>query len=141
MTLARAFIVGRLARDPSTKYLANEMVVTQFAVAVDGRKKDDAPSFFDVTCFGKTAEIVQKYWTKGKPIILDGELRQEKWAAPDGSNRSKVVVVADRVQFVPRDSTSGEGRPATASTNYSAEPAAPVDAGPGGDSLDSEPPF
>ena len=137
MTIARATIMGRLTRDPETKFLANDMQVTSFTVAVDARKKDDPASFFDVVAFGKTAEIVAKYWTKGKPILVDGELRQERWEdkATD-AKRSAIKVVADRVSFVPRDSSEGRAPGGDEGQDAPRSAAAPVATG-----SDDEPPF
>jgi len=80
------------------------MAVCDIGVAVDGRKKDDPPNFFDCTAFGKTAEIIGQYFTKGKPICIQGSLRQERWEK-DGKKHSKVKVVIDSFSFVPGDSS------------------------------------
>jgi single-strand DNA-binding protein len=138
MTIARATILGRLTRDPETKFLANDTQVTSFTVAVDARKKDDPASFFDVTAFGKTAEIIAKYWTKGKPIVVDGEMRQERWEdKATGAKRSAIKVVADRVSFVPRDSSQSSDGPAPDSTGGFA----PLSAVAPATGSDEEPPF
>ena len=54
-------------------------------------------SFFDVTCWSSLAENVAESVTKGARVIVHGRLDQQTWDAPDGSSRSKVVIVADEV--------------------------------------------
>lgn len=95
-------IIGRLTRDPETKYTAQELCICNISIAVDGRKKDDESSFIDVTLFGKTAEVVGQHFSKGKPIAVQGSLKQERWEDKEsGAKRSKIVVLADTFSFLP----------------------------------------
>ena len=94
-------IIGRLTRDPEQKYTPSGAAVTKFSIAVDtGFGDRKATSFFDVTAWQKTAEFVDKYFKKGAKIAITGRLNQESWTdSKSGDKRSKVVIVAERVDF------------------------------------------
>lgn len=98
------FIVGRLTRDMELKYTSGGMAIGKFSLAVNRKKKSgeqwvDEASFFDVTCFGKTAENLNQYMTKGKQVGVDGSLHQDRWEK-DGQNMSRVVINADNIQLL-----------------------------------------
>ena len=97
-------IIGRLTRDMETRYTAGGMAIGKFSLAVNRKKKSgeqwvDEASFFDVTCFGKTAENLAQYMTKGKQVGVDGSLHQDRWEK-DGQNMSRVVINADSIQLL-----------------------------------------
>ena len=97
-------LLGRLTRDAEVQYTSTGMAIAKFAVAVNRSVKDgdtwkDEASFFDCTMFGKRAEVVAQYLTKGKQIGVSGSLKQDRWEK-DGQNRSKVVVIVDDVQLL-----------------------------------------
>ena len=100
--------VCRLATDVELKYLSDGTAVANFSVAKGGKKKDSV-SFFDVVAWGKTAENCSQYIGKGTQIAIDGELDQDRWQNQEGQNRSKVKIIAQRVQFLskPGQSTTG----------------------------------
>ena len=83
-------IKGRLVRDPSTKTTPNGVTVCNITVAVDrayssgGEKQTD---FFDCVFWRQGAEFVSKYFTKGKEIIVHGEMQSRKWTDKEGNNR------------------------------------------------------
>jgi single-strand DNA-binding protein len=94
-------LIGRLTRDPETKFTQAGKPVSKFSIAVDtGFGDRKATSFFDVTAWQKTAEFVDKYFKKGAKIAITGRLNQETWTdQKSGDKRSKVVIVAERVDF------------------------------------------
>ena len=94
-------VVGRLTRDAELKYTPNGTAVLDLSVAVNRSVKRgdswvDEASFFDVTLFGKLAEGVAQYCTKGQQIGIQGSLRQERWEK-DGATHTKVKIIADTV--------------------------------------------
>jgi single-strand DNA-binding protein len=104
-------ITGNLTRDPES--IADGKVAS-FGLAVNGREKkgdtwEDRADFFDVTCFGKTAENVLKYLNKGSAVAIDGRLRQDRWTTDSGDNRSKVKVIAQTVQFLGSKDSKDDG--------------------------------
>nr|WP_321298387.1 single-stranded DNA-binding protein [uncultured Sphaerochaeta sp.] len=88
-------ITGRLTSDSEIKY-AGQTPILKFSVAV-GRydKGQTTSSFFDVVQFSRNAESLVGKLTKGKPVVVRGEMRQEFWNANDGSKRSRWVLMAD----------------------------------------------
>ena len=68
--------------------------------ANDGSSRDET-CFVEVDAFGRSAENVAKYFTKGKPILIEGRLRQDSWEDKQtGQKRTKLMVVLDRFEFV-----------------------------------------
>lgn len=112
-TFNRVILAGNLTRDPEIRYLPTGLTVATFSIAVnDPRVKSGGESkeevyFFDITAFGKLGEVSAEYLKKGRPILVEGKLRQSRWEK-DGQKRSKIEVVADNIQFL--GSRGGEGR-------------------------------
>ncbi|MBI9101374.1 MAG: single-stranded DNA-binding protein [Spirochaetales bacterium] len=118
-------LVGRLTRDSELRYTNSGLAIAKFSIAVNRRKRsgeqwEDEASFFDITYFGKAAEAVNQYLTKGKQIAIDGELRQNRWEQ-DGQARSKVEVVANNVQLL--GGTGGAGGNGGTSSGSTGNPA------------------
>ena len=108
-------LVGRLTRDAELKYTPNGTAVLDLSVAVNRSVKRgdtwvDGASFFDVTLFGKLAEGVAQYCTKGQQIGVQGALRQERWSK-DGQPRSKVKIIADTVRLLGGKRDAAEPEP------------------------------
>jgi single-strand DNA-binding protein len=97
-------IVGRLTRDAELKYLNSGTAVASLSLAVNRSKKEgdqwvSEANFFDVSYFGKGAEGVKPYLTKGTQIAVQGSLRQDRWEK-DGQKFSKVAIVADSIELL-----------------------------------------
>lgn len=110
MYLNKAFIIGNLTRDPELKSLPSGSHVASFGVATNrvwkdaqGQKKEEA-EFHNIVVFGKQAETVSQYLTKGSSVLIEGRIQTRTWDAQDGTKRNKTEIVADRVQFGPRKS-------------------------------------
>ena len=117
----RVILAGNLTRDPETRFTPSGLAVTGFSLAVNHRYKSNnelkkETSFFDVVVFGKMGETCAEYLSKGRPVLVEGRLRQRSWES-DGVKRSKIEVVADNVQFL------GSPRGAAAEGSAAAEPA------------------
>ena len=107
-------LVGRLTRDCELKSTQGGTSVCRFSVAVNRRKKTqdswtDEVNYFDVVLWGKSADSLKSYLTKGRQVSIEGELRQNRWEQ-DGQARSKVEIVANNVQLL--SSPTGQGMPA-----------------------------
>jgi single-strand DNA-binding protein len=116
VSVNRVILAGRLTRDPETRFTPAGTAVTGFSLAVNRRYKlnnevKEEVSFFDIVVFGKMGENCAEYLSKGRPVLVEGRLKQRSWES-DGVKRSKVEVVADNVQFLgsPR-AASAEGAP------------------------------
>lgn len=97
----KIILVGRLTRDPETKFATSGTQVTSFSLAVDRDypKDSNEADFIKISTFGKTAEFVAQYMTKGRLVLIEGSLRINKWEK-DGEKRQMAEVVASRVKFM-----------------------------------------
>ena len=109
-SLNKVMLIGNITSDVALSYLPSQTAVCEFGVAVnrkytgkDGNKKEDV-CFVDCRAFGKQAETINKYLSKGRPVFLEGRLDFDSWKAKDGSNRSKHRVTIENFQFL----SSGE---------------------------------
>ncbi len=99
--LNKVILIGRISQEIQTKTTAGGTIAGDFGLAVDEYYKgENRASFFNVKCFGKTAETIQSYAGKGHQIGLEGVLKQERWQDQNGNNRSKVVVIAQRIELL-----------------------------------------
>ena len=104
-------LIGRLTKDSEIKYTSAGLAVMNFSIAlsknVKGEKKTD---FFDVTAFGKMAESLNPYLTKGRQVAIQGALSQDRWQGQDGQNHSKISVIADNIQLLGSKETSASAK-------------------------------
>ncbi|MBP5232764.1 MAG: single-stranded DNA-binding protein, partial [Planctomycetes bacterium] len=117
----KVIIMGNITRDPELRYTPQGKAVADITVAVNDARgarsaeaADSQAVFVDVTVWERTAEIVCEYMRKGRPILVEGRLTQDRWDDRDtGKKMSKLKVGASNVQFVdsPRSSEDG-GAPA-----------------------------
>lgn len=120
--LNKVFLVGNLTRDPELKYTPQGSPVCNISIAVNRRWKgkdgqdQEEVSFFDVEAWGRVAETSAQYLKKGRSVIVEGRLKQQRWETQDGQKRSKVIVQADNIEFL--------GPPKEAAPDASAAPAA-----------------
>jgi single-strand DNA-binding protein len=113
----KVLLMGNLTRDPQMKYLPNQTAVVDFGLACNRRYKTQSGedreevTFVDCSAFGRTAEVINQYFTKGKPIFIEGRLRYETWEDKQGGGkRSKLSVHIDNFQFIGgRDGGGGGG--------------------------------
>lgn len=107
--LNHVVLIGRLTRDlgsdeRSFGYVGNGQARATVSIAVNRSKKTgdqwvEEANFFDITIWGKQAESLKPYLTKGKMIAVDGYLKQDRWEK-DGQKQSKVSIVANNVQLL-----------------------------------------
>ncbi len=93
----RAFILGRLGKDPVSRQV-NDTSVCNFSLATSDAK--DATTWHDIVAWGKTAELCQKYLAKGSQAHVEGRIQHREYEAKDGTKRKVTEIVADRVTFV-----------------------------------------
>ena len=103
-SINQVVLVGRLTRDAELRYTNNGNAVANFSLAVNSRRRRDdqwvdEAHFFDAVMFGRSAEAVSQYLTKGKQIGIEGELRQSRWEQ-DGQRRSKVEIFVRNLQLL-----------------------------------------
>lgn len=120
-----AVLIGRLTADPTVRY-NNDMAVARFTLAVDRQKsqknQDPGADFISIVCFGKTAELVEKYLGKGRKVAVQGRIQTGSYEAKDGSKRYTTDIVADRVEFLDR-AGEAEPTPSRGAENKNVKPA------------------
>lgn len=105
-TLNKVLIIGNLTRDPEAKPIPGGAMVTSFSVAVNRKYKSQAGeqkeevAFLDCEAWAKTGELAMQYLTKGKSVMVEGRLKQDRWETPEGQKRSKIKIVVDNIQFL-----------------------------------------
>ena len=132
--LNRVLLMGNLTRDPELRYLPSNTPVVSLGLAVNRRwrnqqdQQQEETTFVDCEAFGRSAEVINQYLRKGRPIFIEGRLRLDQWQDREGQNRSKLKVVVENFQFV--DSRGGDGARDDAAghsgSNTSSRSAAPV---------------
>lgn len=100
----KAILMGRLTREPEVRYAQNDnsTCIARFNLAVDRRiKQDTEPNADFISCvaFGKTAEFIEKYLTKGSKILLEGRIQTGSYTNKDGVKIYTTDVVAENVEF------------------------------------------
>jgi single-strand DNA-binding protein len=106
MSFNKIIIVGNLGRDPELSYTPQGTAVCKFSVATNERRRDkageqqDITTWFRVTVWGKQAENVSRYLTKGRRVYLEGRLHMEEWTDREGKARTTLEVNASDVQFI-----------------------------------------
>ncbi|MCQ2552829.1 MAG: single-stranded DNA-binding protein [Clostridia bacterium] len=107
-------LIGRLTRDPEVRYStgANQTAVARFTIAVDrertSREGEQSADFISIVCFGKTAELVEKYVAKGRLVGVTGRIQTGSYEK-DGRKVYTTDVIADRVQFLDRGNSPAGG--------------------------------
>jgi single-strand DNA-binding protein len=114
--LNKVFLMGNLTRDPELRYTPGGSVVAEFGLAVNrqyrtqsGENREET-TFVDIVVWGRQAETVNQYLSKGRPVLVEGRLQYDAWETQDGQRRSKLRVVGDRVQFLGSRGEGGAGR-------------------------------
>ena len=123
MYLNKAMIYGNLTRDPELKALPSGMNVCSMSIATnrvykdrDGNKQESV-DYHNVVVFGNQAENSAKYLSKGNGVYVEGRLQTRSWEK-DGQKQYRTEIVADRVQFGPKN--GGTAAPSSGSQSSSA---------------------
>lgn len=107
----KVIITGRWTKDIEAKALESGTMLSKCSIAVDegyGEKKQT--HFFDVEMWGKVAENVADHSEKGRKVLIEGRLKQERWEK-DGQKHSTVRIVAERVEFLDyKENGNGSGQ-------------------------------
>ena len=90
----------------------------------EGNMREET-TFVDCEAWGRTAEVMAQYLSKGKPVFVDGRLKLDQWQDKDGNNRSKLKVVIENFQFI--DSKGGQSSTPPAAAAAAAPSAPPAD--------------
>ena len=100
LMINKAILMGRLTRDPELRHTGTEKAVCNFTVAIDNGYGDNrSTDFINCVAWNKTAEFVDKYFTKGRMIIVIGRIQTRSWDGRDGRKNYATEVVASEVSF------------------------------------------
>jgi len=113
----KVILMGNLTRDPEIRVTPGGLKIAKLGLAVNRkyRKRDsneltEEVTFVDIDAFGQQAEILERYATKGKGLMIEGRLKMDQWQDREsGANRSKLGVVLDQFQFVGGREEGGQG--------------------------------
>ena len=111
----KVMLMGNLTRDPQMKFLPSQTAICEIGLACNRKFKTASGEdreevlFVDCTAFGRTAEVINQYCQKGKPIFIEGRLKYDSWEDKNGGGkRNKITVVIDTFQFIGgRDDAGG----------------------------------
>jgi single-strand DNA-binding protein len=111
----KVLLMGNLTRDVQLKSTSGGQSVADIAIAVnrkfktkDGQDREEV-TYVDCECWGPRAEVIAKYFSKGKPIFIEGRLKLDTWEDKDGQKRSKMRVMIEDFQFVEGRGGGGGG--------------------------------
>jgi len=113
--LNKVMLMGNLTRDVELKYTQSNQAVANLGLAVNRRWKTpegedrEEVTFVDCEAWGRTAETLQKYLSKGRPVFIEGRLKLDQWEK-EGQKHSKMRVVVEGFQFIDsKQGSSGGG--------------------------------
>ena len=122
----RVILIGNCTRDPEVRHTPKGTAVTDLGLAMnryyssEGGEKREETTFVDVTIWGKQAESLHQYLVKGRHIMVVGRLKLNKWETEEGDKRSKLTMVAEKINLTPgggsRNSAPKEKVAATSAT-------------------------
>ena len=118
MYINKVILFGNLTRDPELKALPSGMNVVNFSIATNRifrdreGKKQEQTDFHNIVVFGRQADTVAQYMKKGSLVFVEGRSQTRSWDdKTSGEKKYRTEVIADRVQFGPKGSSSpGSGK-------------------------------
>lgn len=102
----KVLILGRLGKDPETRYTSDGKAVVSLSVATSTQSKDSTGAkteyteWHKVSAFNNAAEAAGKYLKKGDRLFVEGSLRTRKWTDQQGVERYSTEIVAGRLEFL-----------------------------------------
>jgi single-strand DNA-binding protein len=106
MSVNKVILVGRLGRDPETRYTGGGQAVANFSVATDESYKDrngerqKRTEWHKIVVWGKQAEIAQQYLKKGSLVFIEGRIQSREWQDKEGQKRTSFEIVANNFRML-----------------------------------------
>src|SRR5574344_1436504 len=127
----KVVLIGRLTKDPELRFAAGSgTAVSRFTVAVKRQFKKDESDFINCVAFGKTAETISQYVTKGRQIALVGHIQTGSYDAQDGTKRYTTDVAVESFEFIGSKNNANSSTPASNNDDsFAGEDITPVDDG------------
>lgn len=124
-SLNKVLLIGNLTRDPEVRMLPSGRSVCKFGLAInrnfkdsEGNKREEV-TFVDVESFGPRGEALARFFSKGKPIFVEGRLKLDQWESQTGEKRSKLLVDLENWEFMGAKQDSYEGQSRESGTDAS----------------------
>ena len=144
MSLNKVILIGRLGRDPETRYMPNGDAVCNFSIATSENWKDrngqrqERTEWHNISMFGRLAEIAGQYLKKGSKVYIEGRIQSRKYTGKDGIERTAYDIVANEMKMLGGRAEGGEGQQHTPPPPPARQqPAAPIPK----DDIDDDIPF
>jgi len=132
----KVILAGNLTRDPELRYTPKGTAVARITLAVnrtytaEGGEKKEEVSFVDIDVWGRQAEVISQYMKKGRPLLVEGRLKQDTWEDKNTKQKqSKLKVVLEGFSFIDSNRGSEGGAAPEAPRSRPAAAAAPAPEG------------
>ncbi|QHJ77745.1 MAG: primosome /single-strand DNA-binding protein [Bacteriophage sp.] len=106
MSVNKVILVGRLGRDPETRYMPNGDAITNFSLATDEQWRDrngerqTRTEWHNITLFGKLGEIAGQYLRKGSQVFIEGKIQSRKYTGKDGIERTAYDIIGNEMKML-----------------------------------------
>ena len=106
MSVNKVILVGRLGRDPETRYMPNGDAITNFSLATDEQWRDrngerqTRTEWHNVSLFGKLGEIAGQYLRKGSQVFIEGKIQSRKYTGKDGIERTAYDIIGNEMKML-----------------------------------------
>ena len=147
----KVILIGRLGKDPETRYMTNGEAVTNVSLATSENWKDksgekqERTEWHNLVFYRRLAEIAGQYLKKGSQVYAEGRIQTRKWQDKEGRDRYTTEIIVNEMHML--DSKPGAGnfevtdRPAAAPASSTPSASAPAKSGGGFDNFDDDIPF
>jgi len=119
MNLNKAFLIGRLTRDPESRTLPSGQSISNFGIATnrvwtnpENNEKQEQTEFHNIVAFGKLADICNQYLKKGGLVMVEGRIQTRSWQDQNGGTKYRTEIVAERLQMGPKTAQKVETKEA-----------------------------
>ena len=153
MSVNKVILVGRLGKDPETRYMTNGEAVTNVTLATSENWKDksgekqEKTEWHNLVFYRRLAEVAGEYLKKGSQIYVEGKIQTRKWQDKEGKDRYTTEIIVNEMQMLGGKSTGGGSfevvdRPAASAPSGAPDASKPAPAKGGGfDNFDDDIPF
>ena len=106
MAINKVLLLGNLGKDPEVRFSNDQKPIATLSIATGEKRKNASGEWVEhtewhkVVCFGKTAELCQKYLKKGRQVFIEGTIRTRKWQDKEGKDRYTTEILCNSLQFV-----------------------------------------
>ena len=133
MSVNKVILVGRLGRDPETRYIPNGEAITNFSLATDEQWRDrngerqTRTEWHNVSLYGKLGEIANQYLRKGSQVFVEGKIQSRKYTGKDGIERMAYNIIGNEMKMLGNrnDGSDSGNNNAAPPTSSNPPPAAP----------------